>query len=107
MADEVDGRIGLDVLENPVEVGDVILKPVGVGLGPVGEPIAAPVRRIDVPAGIERIHKELEGSRNVHPAVQQDHFARGIARPAPHVVAEAADVEEQGFALAHGGRDDS
>ena len=104
--DEVDRRPWMDLFEQLVQVAYVIGEPVGVRLDPVGQAVAAPIRRIDVPVAVELVDQELERSRNIHPAVQEHHPAIGATRPVPHVVSEAADVEVQGFALAHGGRDD-
>src|SRR6185295_19516925 len=87
--------------EKEVEVRNVVGEPVAVALAPLREPVAAPVWRVDVPVALQRIDHELERSRDIHPAVQQHYLRRSLPRPAPHVVAQLADLQELRFILSH------
>ena len=102
VADEVDRRFRLDLLEQRVQVGDVVGEPVAVGLSPVGQAVAAPVRRIHVPVRAAA-HRPGTGTRPRRPSSRAaaPASARRARCPAPHVVAQAADLEELRLALPH------
>jgi len=100
VADDIDRRVRLEMAQQRVEVGDVIREPVTIVV-PLRQTEATPVRRDHEPIVLERIHRELERRRHVHPAVQEEKFRRGFAAPGAHVVAQAADVDKLRLALFH------
>jgi hypothetical protein len=60
MTDKVHRSVGRQLVENGIKICEVVWKPVAIRLPPVGQPIAAPIRRVDVPLFLERIDQELE-----------------------------------------------
>jgi hypothetical protein len=107
VADERHRRLGLEVIEQALQVGEIVREPVAVALRPLGEAETAPVGRDHAPVAAQRIHHELERRRHVHPAVQQEELRRARIAPAAAVIAQAAHRDEQGFAGLHEARDDS
>ena len=91
VADDVRGRIGLDEVQQMVQVGIVVRIPVAVPL-PLAQPESPPVGRNHVPVALEAIHQELERRRNIHPAVEKNEFWMARLAPRAHVVAQPADV---------------
>jgi len=102
VAHQVNRLAGGVVVQQEVEVGQVVGKPVVVGIRGAGQAKAAPVRRKHVPRRAQRIHQELKRRRNIHPAVEQHDLSGARIRPAPHVIAQAADLLEQRLAVTQG-----
>jgi hypothetical protein len=96
VAHQVNRLAGSVVVQQEVEVGQVVGKPVVVGIGGAGQAKAAPVWGNDGPALRERVRQgvdhELVGRRHVHPAMHQDQRWQGrvgSAAPVLNVVAES------------------
>jgi len=96
VAHQIDRERTRVVVEQEIEVGQVIGKPVVVGSGRFAEAKAAPVGRDDVAWRGQRIDHELVGGRHVHPAVHQHQRRHAGLRLAPHpdVVTQIADGDE-------------
>jgi hypothetical protein len=92
VADQRDWLARREMVEQRLEVGEIVRKPVALGR-PLAATEPAPVRRDERPLGRPRIYQELERVAGIHPAVQQEHGLGIAARPARHVMAQAADVE--------------
>jgi len=103
VAEQVDGLARRVMVEQHLEVGQVIGKPVGIRLDPFGQAEAAPVVRDDVPIALQAIDDELERGADIHPAMHHEQFGRALAAPVAHVGAQAADGEKFGTGRRHGG----
>ena len=72
VAEQIDRLVGRIMLEHHVEVGHVVGKPIGIGMGALRQAEAAPVGGDDVPVALQAIDDELERGRHIHPAVYHE-----------------------------------
>ena len=96
VAHQVYGLTGRVVVEQKVEVGQVVRKPVVVDLARIRVAVTAPVRGDDVTVLGKGVDHKLVGSRNIHPAVhhhQRRPGWRGLT-PDTYVVGQIADRDK-------------
>ena len=94
MTDEPRWPIGRKNLQQRIQIGDVVSKPVAI-LRPLGPTETAPVRGNQRQVALEGVDQELEGVAGVEKPVQQEHHVLPAA-PLQQVMAEAVGGEVEG-----------
>lgn len=95
MADQIHGRIRYQLIQQRIQIGQVVRKPIALE-GTLGAPEAT---QVDGDAGAllrQAVDQELIGFTTVTPAMQQHQRLRVAAGPAIQVEGEATRVESFG-----------
>ena len=92
MTDELDRRLQSQLVDQLIEVGEVIGKPVASRV-PRRQPEAAPVRCDDPPSVTQLVGDELETGAGVAPAVQKQQRLGVVAAPFADVIVNAPHGE--------------
>ena len=89
------------MLQQRIEIGHIIWKPVRVASARAGQAETAPVGRNHMPVARQRIDDELKRRRHIHPSMQHEDDGCALPSPMADMKLQAAHGDEFGTGRCH------